>query len=87
MIGCQTEFSNIIVEINEASNIAIKGTTQLQYAPTYDSELGHTGEPWVRVPYVEAVKSGGRTVYKLRFLRSNGTHKPNYDPDAPLVTI
>lgn len=76
-----------LIEINDASNIAVKGSTQIQYAPTYDAELGHTGEPWVKIPYVEAVNSGGRMVYKLRFLRSNGTYKPNYDPDAPLVTI
>ena len=64
-----------LVEINEASRINL--SSHIDYAPTYDPELGHIGEAWVKVPYVEAVKENNRVVYKLRFIRSNGTYKKN----------
>lgn len=59
-----------LIELNEATRIQL--SNNILYAPTYDKELGHVGEPWVKVPYIESVKENDRVVYKLRFLRSNG---------------
>lgn len=70
-----------LVEMNNASKIAL--TENINYAPTYDVQMGHVGEPWVKIPYIETVKENGRTVYKLRFIRSNGT----YLKDGEMHTI
>ena len=72
-----------LIEINEATDIAL--SPHIKFAPSYDVNLGHVADPWVKVPYVEVVRENGRVVYKLRFLRSNGTYKPTADSD--LVTI
>lgn len=44
------------------------GTSDWKYARTYEPDLLGTGTTWVGAPFVEMVKNGHKTEYKLRFL-------------------
>lgn len=54
-----------ILEFNHNANIS-NGIT---YEPTYNPELGHSGNTWVGAPFIEVIKnnSEGTYEYKLRF--------------------
>lgn len=56
---------SIFIEFNHNANIS----SDLDYVPVFDKKLGHVGQSWVGVPYVESETTDGsnEVVYKLRF--------------------
>ena len=56
-----------IMEFNYNSRV---GSNDTKYLPTFDKNLGHTGDTWVGVPFIEVVKTKDSDCpyqYKLRF--------------------
>lgn len=56
-----------LTEFNKNARVA--STSSLYYAKSYDEQLGHVGETWVKCPYIEQVQNNESFSYKLRFLR------------------
>lgn len=60
----------IFVEFNHNAGLS-STSNKLVYAPTYDKKLGHTGESWVGLPYIELETENSANAnpytYKLRF--------------------
>ena len=59
-----------ILEFNKNANMQSMSAT---YAPVYDAGLGHAGDTWVGVPFIEEIKdsNSSKRIYKLRFHRSD----------------
>lgn len=57
-----------LLEFNLNSNIT-GNTTAVEYVPTYDAKLGHSGSMWVGPPFVELYQNDdtGEYQFKLRF--------------------
>jgi hypothetical protein len=66
-----------LTELNVNANIDVSGE---KYVPTYDPKLGHAGDTWVGVPYIEVIDDKGVTdgdiilespyTFKLRFKKA-----------------